>query len=464
MSFRTLLVNFNKMNYTQTLHYLYTRLPLFQDKGQAAYKEGLENTLALDSYYTHPHQKYDTIHVAGTNGKGSCSHTLAAILQAAGYKVGLYTSPHLLDFRERIRVNGQPVSEEFVIEFVEKGRSFFEPLEASFFEVTTAMAFHYFETQGVDVAVIETGLGGRLDCTNIITPKLSIITNISFDHTQILGNTLPRIAEEKAGIIKPDVPVLIGEITDEIRAVFTKKAQERHAPLFFAEENQLLIQADEAEGGGWNYCTYSPFMITERLMIYDNPYISQQLPLPELIDFHGELGGDAQIKNTETILQAVHLLSRNGFTLNETHLREGFSHVKSLTGLRGRWEKISSSPLIYCDTGHNLAGISYLVEQLSRQKFRTLRMVIGMVNDKDITGILDLLPQDAVYYFTQSQVNRAMPAEEMAELGAFYGLKGTYYKSVESAVEAAKKDAAADDFIFVGGSTFIVADLLALYP
>lgn len=448
------------MDYQHTLSYLYNRLPMFQNKGQAAYKEGLENTLALDTHFGHPHRKYETIHVAGTNGKGSCSHTLAAILQSAGYKVGLYTSPHLLDFRERIRVNGEPVPEEFVVRFVEEERDFFEPLNASFFEVTTAMAFLYFATQEIDVAVIETGLGGRLDCTNIITPKLSIITNISLDHTKILGDTLPLIATEKAGIIKKNIPVIIGETTEETRRVFVEKARREHAPLFFAEEEPFLIEAGEASDGGWDYEVCSPFMPEERPLIYDNPYISQQPPLMELIRFHGELGGYAQVRNTETILHAIQWLYRSGFEVYKEHLLEGFAHVKSLTGLRGRWERISSDPRIYCDTGHNPAGIAYIVEQLSRQKCDTLRIVIGVVNDKDVSGILKMLPKEAVYYFTQSSVERSLPSERLQELGASSGLNGTAFPAVEKAFHAAKKDASRNDFIFVGGSTFVVADLL----
>lgn len=448
------------MDYQHTLSYLYHRLPMFQHKGQVAYKEGLENTRTLDAHFKHPHRRYDTIHVAGTNGKGSCSHILAAILQSAGYRVGLYTSPHLLDFRERIRVNGEPVSEEFVVRFVERERAFFEPLEASFFEVTTAMAFLYFAEQKVDVAVIETGLGGRLDCTNVITPKLSIITNVSLDHTRILGGTIPQIAVEKAGIIKENIPVLIGEVTEETRPVFTEKAYKEHAPLFFAEDDPLLVEAGAASKGGWDYRACSPFMPEERILIYDNPYLSQQPPLMDLVHFHGELGGDAQIKNTETVLHAVQLLYRAGFAIYKEHLMEGFAQVKSLTGLRGRWEQVASDPQVVCDTGHNPAGMSYVVEQLSRQSYDTLRMVVGMVNDKDIDGILKMLPKAAVYYFTQPGVERFLPATELQEKGASFGLSGAAFPTVEAAFREAMKEAVRGDFIFVGGSTFVVADLL----
>ena len=451
------------MDYQETLSYLYKRLPLFQNKGQGAYKKGLENTLLLDAHFKHPHHKYPTIHIAGTNGKGSCSHTLAAILQSAGYKVGLYTSPHLIDFRERIRINGIPMDPEFVIEFVERERSFFEPLSASFFEVTTAMAFRYFAQEKVDVAVIEVGLGGRLDCTNVIMPRLSIITNISFDHVKLLGNTLPEIAAEKAGIIKENIPVLIGESSKETRPVFIREAEEKHAPLFFAEEDPLLLTAEEHPEGGWNYTVFSPFAPEARTLIYDNPYISQQLPLPETLHLHGELGGYAQVKNTNTILHAVRLLYRNGFNLSENDLREGFAHVCRLTGLYGRWEKLSDTPRIYCDTGHNVGGISYIVQQLSHQHYSTLRIVIGMVNDKDLEGVLELLPKDAEYYFTQASVERALPAEKLQEKASTQGLKGKSFHNVKDAIKTALRESQKEDFIFVGGSSFVVADLLALY-
>lgn len=452
------------MDYSQSLSYLYNRLPMFQQKGASAYKEGLANTHLLDAHLGHPHRHYPTIHVGGTNGKGSCSHTLAAILQSAGYKVGLYTSPHLVDFRERIRVDGEPVSEEFVTLFVEKERDFFEPLEASFFEVTTAMAFAYFAAHKVDVAVIEVGLGGRLDCTNIITPKLSIITNISPDHTKQLGETLPLIAAEKAGIIKEGVPVVIGETTEETRLVFEQKAKEKHAPLIFAEEESVLLSTDETTEGGWEYNAQSPFMPDEdRVMVYDNPYVSQQLPLPEVITFFGELGGYAQIRNTNTLLIAIQQLYRMGFRITPQHLKKGFARVCELTGLRGRWEKLSDSPRLYCDTGHNIGGMTYIVEQLSRQKFDTLRIVIGMVNDKDIQGILDILPRKAVYYFTQASVERALPAEALQQLATEAGLQGTAFPNVEKAVQEAMHEASPLDFVFVGGSSFVVADLLSLF-
>lgn len=424
------------MNYQETLHYLFTSAPLFQQVGKDAYKEGLDNTHALDAYFGHPHRTFRTVHVAGTNGKGSCSHTLAAILQSAGYRTGLYTSPHLVDFRERIRVNGQPVSESYVIDFVEKHRHFFEPLHPSFFELTTAMAFRYFADQQVDVAVIEVGLGGRLDCTNIIHPDLCVITNISFDHIQFLGNTLAKIASEKAGIIKPQVPVVIGESTAETKPVFLQKAYEVEAPIIFAEEEQLLRSYTRTCDGQYLYQT------------------------EEYPDLKGELGGLCQLKNTNTLLSAIRQLKKEGYRLSDEHVRKGFAEVCELTGLMGRWQKVGSSPTIICDTGHNVGGISYIVEQLSLQNYEQLHIVIGMVNDKDISGVLALLPSTASYYFTRASVQRALPAEQVKELAGRFGLQGEAYPDVSTALAAAKAAATHRDLIFVGGSSFIVADLL----
>lgn len=426
------------MNYQETLNYLYNSAPLFQHIGKAAYKEGLSNTYALDDHFRHPHQKFRTIHIAGTNGKGSCSHTLAAILQSAGYRTGLYTSPHLVDFRERIRINGTPVPQDFVVDFVKKHRRFFEPLHPSFFELATSMAFHYFAEEQVDVAVVEVGLGGRLDCTNIIHPDLCLITNISFDHVQFLGNTLAQIASEKAGIIKDYVPVVIGETTPETRPVFEEKAWKAHAPLIFAEEEQLLKDARQNADGTWTYQT-------------------SNYP-----DLQGELGGYYQLKNTNTLLSAIRQLKQAGYSISEANVREGFAHVCSLTGLMGRWQKLGSNPTIVCDTGHNTGGIRYIVEQLRNQTYDTLHIVIGMVNDKDISGVLAMLPKEARYYFTQASVQRALPADKVKELAASHGLKGESYPDVATALKAAQSEATEKDFIFVGGSSFIVADLLSL--
>ncbi len=409
------------MDYQDTLTYLYNSVPMFQQVGGSAYKEGLENTLTLDEHFGHPHRSFRSIHVAGTNGKGSCSHTLAAILQEAGYRVGLYTSPHLVDFRERIRINGQPIPEEYVIRFVAQERGFFEPLHPSFFELTTAMAFRYFADEKVDVAVIEVGLGGRLDCTNIIRPDVCIITNISFDHTQFLGDTLAKIAGEKAGIIKSGIPVVIGETTPETKPVFLEKAQTTGAPIYFAEEN------DREDYPGIEY----------------------------------ELKGLYQQKNARTVLTALPLLKEAGYRLDGQAVRSGFARVAELTGLMGRWQKLQDSPTLICDTGHNVGGITYITEQLKQQTYRQLHIVIGMVNDKDIRGVLALLPREATYYFTKASVKRALPESELQELAAAAGLKGHCYPDVPAAVRAAQEKSLPEDFIFVGGSSFIVADLLA---
>ena len=424
------------MNYQETLTYLYNSAPLFQHVGKGAYKEGLDNTLTLDEHFGHPHRKFRTIHVAGTNGKGSCSHTLAAILQSAGYKTGLYTSPHLVDFRERIRVNGIPVSQQFVMDFVENHRAFFEPLHPSFFELATAMAFHYFEQQNIDVAIVEVGLGGRLDCTNIIHPDLCVITNISFDHIQFLGDTLAKIAGEKSGIIKAGIPVVIGETTPETRPVFAAKAEEVGAPIIFAEDEHRLNGATRTDDGMYSYDT------------------------PDYAGLKGELGGLCQLKNTNTLLSAIAQLKKAGYKITDEYVRQGFAHVCELTGLMGRWQRISSNPTIICDTGHNVGGIQYIVEQLVAQTYDHLHIVMGMVNDKDISGVLAMLPKEATYYFTRASVQRALPAEKVKELSQNFNLHGESYPDVATALKAAKANALPTDFIFVGGSSFIVADLL----
>lgn len=428
------------MTYEETTEYLFNSVPLFQHVGKDAYKEGLQNTLTLDSYFGHPHRQYRTIHVGGTNGKGSCSHTLAAILQTAGYKVGLYTSPHLVDFRERIRVNGQPVDPQYVIDFVHQHRSFFEPLHPSFFELATAMALRYFADQQVDVAIIEVGLGGRLDCTNIIQPDLSIITNISFDHTQFLGDTLAKIAAEKAGIIKHGTPVVIGETTPETKPVFQTTVQKQDTGFHFAEEEDNIIRISTGEHG-------QP--------VYHTTHFGTIQP---------QLTGLCQEKNTNTLLSALRILQEQGYHINNEHVREGFANVCTLTGLMGRWQKLSDQPATYCDTGHNKGGIQYIVRQLEQQSYRQLHIVIGMVNDKDISGVLAMLPTHANYYFTRASVNRALPEEQLQQLAAQAGLHGNTYPTVEQAYQAARQAATPDDFIFVGGSTFIVADLLSQHP
>ena len=405
------------MTYEETVEYLFHVTPVFEKTGASAYKEGLSNTHALDEHFGHPHRQFKTIHVAGTNGKGSCSHTLAAILQSAGYKVGLYTSPHLVDFRERIRVNGQCISKEYVVDFVEQERSFFEPLHPSFFELTTAMAFKYFAEQAVDIAVIEVGLGGRLDCTNIITPVLSIITNISFDHTQFLGNTLAKIAGEKAGIIKKNVPVVIGETTPETLPVFQKKAAAKSAPLHLADAFEVAH------------------------------------------DYDFELKGLYQQKNKQTILCAVNCL-KDVFTIPEEAIKKGMAHVCELTGLTGRWQTLRTRPLVICDTGHNVGGWQYLAEQIKAQTCKTLRIVFGMVDDKDINTVMQLLPKQAVYYFTQASSHRAIPVHKVQEIAKAHQLEGMTFSNVKDAYQQALSDAHPEDFIFVGGSSYLVADLL----
>ena len=408
------------MTYKETIEYLFNSTPVFEHVGASAYKPGLQTTEILDAHYGHPHKNFKTIHIAGTNGKGSVSHSLASILQEAGYKVGLYTSPHLIDFRERIRVNGIPVSEEYVIRFVEDFKHLnskrIHPLSPSFFELTTALAFKYFAEEKVDIAVIEVGLGGRLDCTNIITPILCVITNISFDHTQFLGNTLAQIASEKAGIIKHQVPVVIGETTKETRPVFENKAKEMDAPIFFAE----AIDRSECD------------------------------------QYEFELKGSYQKKNLRTILCAMKRLP----FIHPEHIQKGLTNVCKNTGLMGRWQTLSTNPLIICDTGHNVGGWKYLAPQISSVPCDRLHIVFGMVDDKDIRNVLSMLPKNAVYYFTQANNHRAIPAQQVGELAKEYGLSGNTYPAVAQAYEEAKSSASENDFIFIGGSSYIVADLL----
>ena len=430
------------MTYQEAVEYLYTQTPLFQNVGQEAYKEGLYNTVTIDRHLGCPHKLYKTIHVAGTNGKGSVSHTLAAILQASGYKTGLYTSPHLTDFRERIRVNGKPVTPEFVVKFIERNREFLEPLHPSFFEVTTAMAFSWFAEQEVDVAVIETGLGGRLDCTNIIKPVLSIITNIGYDHMKFLGETLPGIAFEKAGIIKKNVPVVIGEYTPETRTVFERKAEEVSTRIVFAEDNCKIISQKY----------HNPSKVVYETTVY-----------PAL---ESGLAGLCQEKNANTILTALDELKKKKFNIPESAVRKGFKNVCRTTGLRGRWQLVSKKPDIICDTGHNSHGLKYIAKHLeelsAKPGFGQLRIVMGMVNDKDITDVLALMPRNARYYFTQASVKRALDASTLRDLARQAGLTGRVYRSVAQAVDTARREAAQNDLIFVGGSTFVVADLLTM--
>ncbi len=424
------------MNYEETLEYLYRQLPVYQQIGQAAYKPGLDNSLALDRLAGHPHRRYATIHVAGTNGKGSTSHTLAAILQQCGYKTGLYTSPHLVDFRERIRVNGEMITRDAVLDFTGKYLEASRDIHPSFFELTMTMAFDYFAACGCDVAVVETGLGGRLDSTNIITPRACIITNISYDHTALLGNTLTAIAREKAGIIKKGVPVVIGEATDETRGVFEAKAREMSASIVFAEESDVLRACRQEATGGW------------------------RIDSADYGTLHYELGGLYQEKNAATILCALRVLRQTGFDIAPDAVREGFARAASLTGLQGRWQTVNTQPRAVCDTGHNTGGFAYLSRQLAGIDCERLRIVLGMVNDKDISGVLAMLPADAVYYFTQASIPRALPADIVREKAAQYGLRGASYPTVDEAYRTALHDSGARDFIFIGGSSFVVADLL----
>lgn len=422
--------------YKKTLDYLYSRLPMFQRVGGSAYKEGLDNSLALCSHLGNPQDKYKIIHVAGTNGKGSVSNLIAAVLQAQGYKVGLYTSPHLVDFRERIRINGAMIPEEKVVSFVDHIKSYSEKISPSFFELTMAMAFEYFAKEEVDYAVIEVGLGGRLDSTNVVKPILSVITNISFDHIQFLGNSLVQIAGEKAGIIKQRVPVIIGETTDETRPVFAEKAKEMSAPIFFASEEEVIAKCSLLDNAHWLFQT-ADFGAVE-----------------------GQLGGLCQDKNATTVFAALRELKQLGVLISDTSVQRGFSQVTQLTGLRGRWEKLRLNPKVICDTGHNEAGIQQIVQQLNGEHYKQLRIVLGMVNDKDVTKVLSILPKNAIYYFTRASIPRSLEERALQQKAFEAGLTGNCYSSVMEAYETALKEADNADLIFVGGSTFIVADLL----
>lgn len=431
------------MTYEETIHYLYTSTPVFQHAGPSAYKPGLGTSIALDDYLGNPHRYYHTVHIAGTNGKGSVSHLLAAILQQCGYKVGLYTSPHLVDFRERIRVNGRKIPQDYVVRFVEQHRAFFEPLHPSFFELTSSMAFDYFRAEGVDWAIIETGMGGRLDSTNIIMPRLSVITNISLDHTQFLGDTVEQIAGEKAGIIKPEIPVVVGEAEPaSVLEVFRRKAEETRSPLYVAQTGGFLSSAGLSEQTGrW------------------------QLQSIEFGTLSDELGGIVQERNAATVLAALHVLKEQGVRITPDAVRAGFAQVVELTGLMGRWQVLSQQPKTVCDTGHNAGGWQYLKQQLEKELERHPRlfMVVGMVGDKDIDSVLALMPRGASYFFTQASVERAMPAGKFAQKAAEHGLSGTICPTVVEAVKKAQEQAGAEDLIFIGGSNFIVADALPLF-
>ncbi|WP_343707680.1 folylpolyglutamate synthase/dihydrofolate synthase family protein [Flavobacterium sp.] len=405
------------MNYQETTNWMFNQLPMYQLQGASAYKEDLTNIKLLAAHLGNPQNGLKCIHVTGTNGKGSTSHMLSSVLQEAGYKVGLYTSPHLKDFRERIKINGKEISEEFVIEFIAKHKSFFEANDMSFFEMSVGLAFDYFAAEKVDIAIIEVGLGGRLDATNIITPLVSVITNIGLDHTQFLGNTLEAIAGEKAGIIKPNIPVVIGEYTNETKPVFLAKAEENNAPISFASD------------------------------LIDQIYLS-------------DLIGDYQFHNKKTVQQTISILnSQTDFKISVEQLKEGLLNVVKNTGLQGRWQQLGESPKIICDTAHNKHGLSVVMNQLKNEKYEKLHIVLGVVNDKDLDSILPLFPKDAQYYFCNPDSSRALPAETLKNAAEKFSLIGEKYDSVEIAFAEAKKNASENDFIYVGGSTFVVAEL-----
>ena len=428
------------MTYLETLDYLYTKLPMFSRIGAVAYKKDLHNTIALCNAVNNPQTQFKTIHVGGTNGKGSTSHMLAAILQQAGYKTGLYTSPHLKDFRERIRINGTMVPKKFVSQFVQRQKGTIDSLQPSFFEVTVAMAFSYFAEEKVDIAIIEVGLGGRLDSTNIITPELSVITNISLDHTNLLGNTLPEIAFEKAGIIKLGIPAVIGERQAETDEVFLKKAKETNSPLTFAADELHITSFNKEE----QHLSLS--VQQGGSVLFDNLKL--------------DLTGSYQLKNVLTVIQSVLELRKLGYNLPDKAVYKALKNVKNLTGLQGRWYTLQQSPLTICDTGHNLAGITEVLQNITHTPHQNLHMVFGVLKDKDISGVLALLPKNATYYFTQPNVERAMPAETLAEQAAHFELQGEVYPEVTLAWQAARAQALAGDLIFIGGSTFVVAEVI----
>jgi dihydrofolate synthase / folylpolyglutamate synthase len=428
------------MDFAEAIDYLYSRLPFFQNQGARAYKPGLTTTRAFCKQLGDPHTKFRSVHVGGTNGKGSTSHMLAAVLQAAGYKVGLYTSPHLKSFTERIRINGAPIPEEKVASFVARHKNFIEHIQPSFFEVTVAMAFDYFAESQVDIAIVEVGMGGRLDSTNVISPLLSIITNISYDHMQYLGNTLPEIAGEKAGIIKSFTPVIISEKQEkEIVEVFEKVAHENHSKLYIAEE---LIEFT----GNYDETDYQ--ILNFKALDSDNTST-----------YTLDLRGGYQYKNCRSVLIAIEVLRTQGFLLPEIAVQEGLRHVVALTGLKGRWQQLSVAPLIVCDTAHNWAGLSQTIPQFMAIPSRVYRFVLGFVADKDINRILTLFPKEAVYYFCQPSNQRAFNASLLSQQAKSMGLIGECIPDVNEALKRAIAEASAEDSIYVGGSTFVVADL-----
>ncbi|MBI2282559.1 MAG: bifunctional folylpolyglutamate synthase/dihydrofolate synthase [Bacteroidetes bacterium] len=425
------------MTYQETLHYLFTRLPMFSRIGTEAFKKDLTNTIRLCEALGNPQKKFKTIHIAGTNGKGSTSHMLAAILQTAGYKTGLYTSPHLKDFRERIKINGQVCSEAFVIDFTERIKSLIDEIEPSFFEITVAMAFDHFAQQDIDVAVIEVGLGGRLDSTNIITPELSVITNIGWDHMNLLGDTLEKIAAEKAGIIKIDIPAVIGEVIPETRPVFDKYA--KSAPIIYAQEKRWMA--------GWDYDHH--LLKVEVVDKTTNVHQHYQLDLP----------GIYQTKNLLTVLEAAHQLHLQGWRTDTATIQKALQHVKKLTGLHGRWELIQNNPAVILDVGHNVDGVKQISRQLELTDYDHLHIITGMVKDKDVDAVLALLPQDATYYFTQAQIPRALDAVSLQHKAAEHLLVGNAYQNVNDALQHALAHAHKNDLVLVCGSVFLVGEV-----
>ncbi len=431
------------MNYKNVIEYLYNSLPMFQRQGKAAYKANLNNSFALDKYFNYSHKKFDTIHIAGTNGKGSVSHMIASVLQASGYKVGLYTSPHLKDFRERIKVNGKMISKNEITDIVNKNINIFTKIKPSFFEITVAMAFHYFEKQNVDIAIIEVGLGGRLDSTNIISPILSIITNIGLDHTEFLGNTLEKIAFEKAGIIKQDRPVIIGEIHKSTKQVFIDIAKQKTAKIYFAND---YFNID-----------YSMYTIDNKqsMNVYKNGILYYDNMLCGLLGIY-------QQKNLISALLAFDILNKQKYKISEKNIREGISKVVINTGLYGRWQIVGNNPRVICDTGHNENGILSVLKQIKQTPYKKLHFVLGLVNDKNYNGILSLLPKHATYYFTKASIPRALDENILSKYANNFELKGMAYVNVKSAYNAALQNACNNDLVFIGGSTFIVADLLQI--
>lgn len=446
------------MNYQETIQYLYSRLPMFSSQGTSAIKPGLQNIIRFCKLLDDPQNRFKTIHVGGTNGKGSTSHMLASILQVAGYKTGLYTSPHLRDFRERIRINGEMISEQRVVDFVREQKENIEEIEPSFFETTVAMAFDYFSRQNIDIAIIEVGLGGRLDSTNIITPELSVITNIGLDHVNILGDTLQQIASEKAGIIKPGVPVVIGQRQEAVEEIFIKTAEDTGSKITFAsDEWEVNLQGDSSS----NPVNEVDSQIGANLLsVIVNAHFSDPNIFKSPNSLSLDLTGKYQIKNLSTVLSAINYLKGQSFEISEDHIRNALKQVSTLTGLMGRWQILDIKPTVICDTGHNEDGIREVVNNIAAAKFENLHMVIGMVKDKDISKILSLLPKNAVYYFCQPDIPRAREVESLAREANKAGLKGNPYPSVRMALEAARSNAKINDLIFVGGSTFVVAEIV----